>query len=82
MLEAEWRGEEAQRIHTVLEDPPRYPHASRYRYWPGPNSNTYVVWALREAAVDFDLDPRAIGKNYTPITLPGLAAIRGFGPSR
>jgi hypothetical protein len=32
--------------------------------WPGPNSNTFVAWVLREAGVEHALDPRAIGRNY------------------
>ena len=32
--------------------------------WPGPNSNTFVAWVLREAGVEHALDPRGIGRNY------------------
>jgi hypothetical protein len=32
--------------------------------WPGPNSNTFAAWVLREAGVAEPLDPRGIGRNY------------------
>jgi hypothetical protein len=32
--------------------------------WPGPNSNTFVAWVLREAGIDFALDARGIGRSY------------------
>ena len=41
-----------------------YPYPDSYRTWPGPNSNTFVAWVLREAGVEHALDPRAIGRNY------------------
>jgi hypothetical protein len=63
-LAAEWRGEPAARIARVLEDTGRYPYCERYRYWPGPNSNTYVAWVLREAGIEQRLARRAIGKGY------------------
>jgi hypothetical protein len=63
-VEAEWRGRAAQRLCAVLRLSPRYRYRNLYRYWPGPNSNTYVAWVLREAGICFDLDPRAIGKDY------------------
>ena len=63
-LAAEWHGETAERIARVLKDVQRYPYCERYRYWPGPNSNTYVAWVLREAGVEQRLVRRAIGKNF------------------
>jgi hypothetical protein len=42
-----------------------YPYASRYRVWPGPNSNTFVAHVLRAAPeLRVDLSPLAIGKDY------------------
>jgi len=61
---AEWTGAEAARLAAVLHDPQRYPWCETYHYWPGPNSNTYVAWVLREARVPADLPPAAIGKGY------------------
>jgi len=42
-----------------------YPHAAEYRVWPGPNSNTFTAWLLREVPeLETDLPPTAIGKDY------------------
>jgi hypothetical protein len=42
-----------------------YPYADRYRVWPGPNSNTFTAYVLREAPeLRVDLPPTAIGKDY------------------
>jgi hypothetical protein len=59
-----WDGDEARRIAEVLRRADTYPDCQRYHYWPGPNSNTFVAWVLREARIDYPLDPRGIGKNY------------------
>jgi hypothetical protein len=59
-----WDGDEARRIVQVLDRVETYPDCQRYRYWPGPNSNTFVAWVLREAGIGYSLDRRAIGKNY------------------
>jgi hypothetical protein len=59
-----WEGDEAHRILEVLNRVETYPACQRYHYWPGPNSNTFVAWVLREARIDYALDPRGIGKNY------------------
>jgi hypothetical protein len=59
-----WEGEPARRIAEVLNDAKTYPWCERYRYWPGPNSNTYVAWVLRAAGIEQALDPRGIGRNY------------------
>ena len=60
----EWQGDAARRIAKVLEAVEKYPHCERYRYWPGPNSNTFVAWVLREAGIDFALSPRGIGRRF------------------
>jgi hypothetical protein len=42
-----------------------YPYASEYAVWPGPNSNTFTAWILRQAPeLKADLPPTAIGKDY------------------
>lgn len=64
VIEAEWTGDEAERLLAVLHRPELYPERDTYRAWPGPNSNTYVAWVLREAGVPFDLSPLAIGKDW------------------
>jgi hypothetical protein len=63
-MEAEWSGEEARRIKAVLEKAKDYPYCELYRYWPGPNSNTFAAWVLRQAGVNHPLDRKAIGRNY------------------
>jgi hypothetical protein len=63
-VEHEWQGPEASRLAAVLTEPERYPHRERYRAWPGPNSNTYAAWVLREAGIEYRLGARAIGRNY------------------
>ena len=63
-LAFEWQGPEALRLVKVLEKVQSYPFCERYRLWPGPNSNTFVAWVLREARIDFVLDPRGIGRRF------------------
>jgi hypothetical protein len=63
-LAAEWDGSAAQAIYAVLTKAHDYPHWDRYRAWPGPNSNTFAAWVLREAGLHYSFDPRAIGKDY------------------
>ena len=60
----EWRGEEAARIAAVLADAKTYPHCERYRYWPGPNSNTFVAWVLRQAGIEYAFQWRALGARF------------------
>ena len=49
----------------------RYPYASEYRSYPGPNSNTFLAHIGREVpALRLDLPANAIGKDYRPITAP------------
>jgi hypothetical protein len=61
---AEWRGEEAARLRALLEQPEAYPFQNCYRYWPGPNSNTYAAWNLSRAGLLHDFDPRGVGKDF------------------
>jgi hypothetical protein len=42
-----------------------YPYADSYRIWPGPNSNTFTAFVLRETPeLRVDLPAHAIGKDY------------------
>ncbi|MCE9666035.1 DUF3750 domain-containing protein [Halomonas sp. M5N1S17] len=51
-----------EQIEAVL---PAYPYMDRYRAWPGPNSNTFVAWLIREVpALDAALPSTAVGKDY------------------
>jgi hypothetical protein len=63
-IAAEWTGAEALSIKKVLEAAHAYPFCQHYRYWPGPNSNTFAAWVLREAGIPHPLARRAIGRNY------------------
>ena len=60
----EWEGADALRIAAVLNQIEKYPCCERYRYWPGPNSNSFVAWVLREARVQHRLPWRAFGRGY------------------
>ena len=60
----QWQGEAALRIKEVLVNAHTYPYCGLYRYWPGPNSNTFAAWVLRQAGIDFPLARKAIGCKY------------------
>lgn len=64
VLLGEWTGAEARRILDVLQRPDDYPYVDTYHLWPGPNSNTYAAWVMREAGVSIDLHPMQVGKDY------------------
>lgn len=50
------------RVEAAVEN---YPYADEYRVWPGPNSNTFTAFVLREVPeLRADLPPTAIGKDY------------------
>ncbi len=63
-LEMSWTGEHAARIAAVLSDPASYPQRESYRYWPGPNSNSFVAWVLRRAGIQYALHWRGIGRKW------------------
>ena len=63
-LAAEWHGDEATRIAAVLAEPHDYPHSQRYRYWPGPNSNSFVAWVLKQAGIRHSLHWKGIGRKW------------------
>jgi len=42
-----------------------YPYVTEYEAWPGPNSNTFTAWVIREVpGLDVALPNNAIGKDY------------------
>ena len=44
---------------------PKYPYESYYKVWPGPNSNTFVAYFLREIPeLNIELPPHAVGKDF------------------
>ena len=61
-------GETVDALITRIDRAARnYPYDTRYRVWPGPNSNTFVAWIAREVPeLALDLPPTAIGKDYLP----------------
>jgi hypothetical protein len=63
-IDAEWTGAQALSIKKVLDEAHAYPFCHRYRYWPGPNSNTFAAWVLRQAGIRHALARRAIGRNF------------------
>ncbi len=65
-LLAEKRGVDAEPLIAAIADAvSRYPYSGEYGLWPGPNSNTFVAFVLRDVpALGFELPPTAIGKDY------------------
>ena len=58
----QWKDEEAVSIIKKVESSPQnYPFINKYRYWPGPNSNTFAQWIVRDKA---KLGVRAIGRDF------------------
>ncbi|WP_303290496.1 DUF3750 domain-containing protein [Marinobacter sp. SS5-14b] len=65
-LYADIRGKQAKAlipdIYTAVAS---YPYATEYEAWPGPNSNTFVAWVIRETPdLNVALPNHAIGKDY------------------
>lgn len=65
-LQDELRGPAAEPlIDAIAQAVLRYPHAREYGLWPGPNSNTFIAWVLREVPeLGFELPATAIGKDW------------------
>ncbi|MBK8770658.1 MAG: DUF3750 domain-containing protein [Rhizobiales bacterium] len=61
-------GQEAARLIPRIEASiARYPHGARgtYTVWPGPNSNTFVSWVVRNTeGFHAELPPVAVGKDW------------------
>jgi hypothetical protein len=48
-----------------------YPYPTRYRTWPGPNSNTFIAWIGHQVPeLRLHLPPTAVGKDYRPDGVP------------
>lgn len=77
---AEVTGAEAERLIPGIEQSiGRYPYSARGSYvvWPGPNSNSFVSWVVRNTpGLHAELPPVAVGKDYLD---SGVAA--GYAPS-
>jgi hypothetical protein len=72
-----------ERIAAAVKD---YPYPDRYHVWPGPNSNTFTAFVLRQVPeLRVDLPSTAIGKDYlgwrsvdtTPSGTGGQASLFG-----
>ncbi len=65
-LYADIRGAEAEALIPTIEQAVQsYPYATEYEAWPGPNSNTFTAWVIREVpGLDVALPSNAIGKDY------------------
>lgn len=65
---ADISGEDAERLIPRIEQSiAAYPHRDRgtYSVWPGPNSNSFVAWVVRQTdGFAAELPPAAIGKDY------------------
>jgi hypothetical protein len=57
---------QAQRIVDFIEyQSPHYPYKDIYKFFPGPNSNTYIGWILKEfPTIEIKLPWNAFGKNF------------------
>jgi hypothetical protein len=54
-----------QVVDFIEEMTPFYPYKENYKLFPGPNSNTYIAWILREfPELKIKLPWNAFGKNY------------------
>lgn len=76
------QGAEAVRIIPQIERAVSvYPAATRYRIWPGPNSNTFVAHVARQVdGLDPVLPADALGKDFL-LSSEGRAALTGPTPS-
>ncbi len=64
-LEEKWQQENAQILAEIIQQSPNcYDYKNLYRYYPGPNSNTYVQWILDQAQINYSIGVKGIGKNY------------------
>jgi hypothetical protein len=56
-------GREAERAIRCIDAETRH-YRDEYRFWPGPNCNTYVERMLRVCGVELDLPATAVGRDY------------------
>jgi hypothetical protein len=58
----QWSGDDAAALIKIIDSAPdEYPFNNRYGYWPGPNSNTFAQWVVRD---QIRLGIRAIGRDF------------------
>ncbi|WP_422101857.1 DUF3750 domain-containing protein [Vreelandella sp.] len=65
-LLADYRGAPAAEMIPRIQDAvTRYPQADLYRVWPGPNSNSFIAWVIRDVeGFEVALPTTAVGKDY------------------
>ncbi|QTF93249.1 DUF3750 domain-containing protein [Halomonas sp. BM-2019] len=66
VLLADYRGAAAEEVIPAIEAAvAAYPAPAVYRAWPGPNSNTFTAWVVREVpGFEAVLPVTAVGKDY------------------
>jgi hypothetical protein len=74
-LYAEKRGPAAEALIPRIEQAvASYPYPGEYTVWPGPNSNTFIAWVLRQVPeLEAHLPATAIGKDYLGAQVLGTA---------
>ena len=77
----EFRGEKASKvIAQVKELIKTYPFKDGYRVWPGPNSNNFISYLIRNIdEFNIELPPHAVGKDYFGATTFASATPSGTG---
>jgi hypothetical protein len=62
------RGAQAEQLIPQIEAAVQsYPYPAEYRLWPGPNSNTFTAYVLRQVpALRVELPSNAVGKDFFP----------------
>ncbi len=75
-LVQELKGYKAQSaIAKIAQAAKSYPYQENYRLWPGPNSNTFISYIIRNTdELGVELPPNAIGKDW-------IGKADFFGPS-
>ncbi|GHC28204.1 hypothetical protein GCM10010082_21910 [Kushneria pakistanensis] len=65
-LMADLRGDQATRAIAHIEQAvDEYPWPQRYRVFPGPNSNTFIAWLIRQVPeLEVEMPSLALGKDY------------------
>lgn len=75
------RGEKAEEIiPKIAATAAAYPYPDQYEVWPGPNSNTFVAYMVRQIPeLAFALPSDALGKDYLSATTFFAPALSGTG---
>lgn len=77
ILHEVWRGAEAERAARCLErEAEPWIRRNKYRFYPGPNSNTFGAAMLRACKLSASLPATAIGKDWRGLIGAGLTTER------